>query len=179
MKSLRQHARAGPHHLTSHSAQQKGVCKKFPFSHILYNHQKSLNTNNPPYEPYILTIFYQTWALEVICFFQTPIPIFHNCQFTPKRACVICDSKQNLRRGGGAGEGVGTPFQSLPSKRPLPINRSPDFFFTSSVKQWFITTLLSSRPLAGHVFVQRCLVIGVWISGLLLKLAFRKIHLKL
>ena len=55
---------------------------------------------------------------------------------------------------------TGTPFQSLPSKRPLPINRSPDFFFTSSVKQWFITTLLSSRPLAGHVFVQRCLVIA-------------------
>jgi hypothetical protein len=53
-----QQARANIH-VSPHVAAE-GVCKKSFISHILYNRQNILNTNNPPYEPYILTIFYQT-----------------------------------------------------------------------------------------------------------------------
>ncbi len=60
-------------HVSPHVAAE-GVCKKSFFSHILYNLQNILDTNNPPYEPYILTIFYQTWALEANFFFLNTHP---------------------------------------------------------------------------------------------------------
>ncbi len=81
--------------------------------------------------------------LEVICFFKHPSPSYIIVSSRQIGPAVICDSIQNLYSGEG-GEGRKRGGRSIPELAVTPrterINRRPDFFFTSSVKQWFITT---------------------------------------
>ncbi len=133
--SVNAYSLPAPSSTCRHTSHQKGVCKKSLFSHILYNRQNIFNTNNPPCEPYILTIFYQTWVLEVNCFFQTPFHLFRN----GLRQRAKKYSPHQPEEGGGEGEkGVGGPHSRFGSHIAHSVQSEP-WFIHKVLGQLFAT----------------------------------------